>query len=169
VPEWRAGLFTLPCNAGLVLGEIKGQNIRTPFRDTLLMTQFYDEEGNDRGRDAKSPWHIPAIGWRDILLRVWHELKADNISMVAAAVAFYVLLALFPAITALGSLYGLLADPSDVQTQLSFLRELIPADAWTLINTQLSAVAAAGQSKLGLGALIGLWPPCGPPAPACGR
>ena len=111
---------------------------------------------DNRGRQATSPWHIPPLGWRDISWRVWRELKEDNISMVAAAVAFYVMLSLFPSITALGSIYGLLADPADVQVQLSYVKDIMPEQAWGLINDQLTSVAAAGESKLGWSALTGI-------------
>ena len=54
----------------------------------------------ERGREADYPSEITASGWRDILLRAWQQIGTDNISMIAAGVAFYGLLAIFPAITA---------------------------------------------------------------------
>src|SRR5688572_29124265 len=69
----------------------------------------------ERGREADYPSEVPASGWRDILLRVWEQIGTDNISMVAAGVAFYGLLAIFPAITAFVSIWGLAADPAQVQ------------------------------------------------------
>ncbi|HET7410116.1 MAG TPA: YihY/virulence factor BrkB family protein, partial [Paracoccaceae bacterium] len=54
-----------------------------------------DEHG--RGRHADSPRGIPKAGWRDILLRTWEQIGKDHVSLVAAGVGFYGLLAIFPA------------------------------------------------------------------------
>jgi membrane protein len=112
--------------------------------------------GSDRGRSADRPGAIPAPGWRDILWRVWAQVGEDNISIVAAGVAFYAMLALFPAITAFVSLFGLFADPDQVQAQFATLRGVIPDDAWSLLNDQLTAVVSAKPGSLGISALIAL-------------
>ncbi len=109
-----------------------------------------------RGREAERPSEIPAPGWRDVLWRVWAQIGKDNVSIIAAGVAFYSLLAIFPAITAFVSLYGIVADPGQVQQQLQFLEGVVPGDALALIGDQLHAVAAAGTSRLGLGAAIAI-------------
>ena len=110
----------------------------------------------DRGRSAERPSEIPAPGWRDILWRVWAQIGHDNVSIIAAGVAFYAILAVFPAITAFVSLFGLFADPAAVQEQFANLEGMIPAEAWTLLNDQLSAVLSAEAQSLGIGALVGL-------------
>ena len=69
-----------------------------------------DEPG--RGRAAHAPSEIPRAGWRDILLRVWHKLGEDNVSLVAAGVALNSLLAVFPAMALLASVYGMRSSPS---------------------------------------------------------
>src|SRR5918996_2696734 len=111
---------------------------------------------HDRGRSAERPNEIPAPGWRDILWRVWAQIGHDNVSIIAAGVAFYAILAVFPAITAFVSLFGLFADPAAVQEQFANLEGMIPAEAWTLLNDQLSAVLSAEAQSLGIGALVGL-------------
>ena len=110
----------------------------------------------DRGRSADRPSDLPARGWRDILWRVWTQIGEDNVSIVAAGVAFYVMLALFPAITAFVSLFGLIADPAQVQAQFENLRGVIPDDGWRILNDQLTAVASARPGKLGISALVAL-------------
>lgn len=116
------------------------------------------EPGNEegRGREARTPADIPAKGWRDILWRVWAALGQDNVSIIAAGVAFYGMLAVFPAITSFVSIYGLMADPADVQAQFASLKGVIPDEAWKLLNDQLTAVASSSQSGLGIGAAIGV-------------
>jgi membrane protein len=114
-----------------------------------------------RGREADHPSDISAPGWRDILLRVKEQIGTDNISMIAAGVAFYGLLAVFPAITALVSIWGLIADPAQVQQQFAALDQIVPADAWRLLDEQLRSVAASSATSLGwgvaLGILVALW------------
>ena len=111
---------------------------------------------DDRGRSADRPSDIPAPGWRDILWRVWAQIGEDNISILAAGVAFYSMLAIFPAITAFVSLFGLVADPGQVQEQFAALRGIIPEDAWNILDKQLTAVASARASSLSIGAVAGL-------------
>jgi membrane protein len=111
---------------------------------------------SDRGRSADRPSDMPASGWRDVLWRLWAQIGEDNVSIVAAGVAFYVMLALFPAITAFVSLFGLISDPGQVQEQFENLRGVMPDDAWSILNDQLTAVASAQTSNLGISALVGL-------------
>ena len=66
-----------------------------------------------RGREAARPADIPPPGWKDILTRAWRRIGADNHSLVAAGVAFYAMLAVFPALAAFVSIFGLVADPHD--------------------------------------------------------
>lgn len=110
----------------------------------------------DRGRSAEGPSEIPPAGWRDILLRVKDEASKDNLSIAAAGVAFYLLLAIFPALTALVSIYGLVADPADVQAQMASLGSLLPAQAYDLLNDQLTSVVQNADSHLSLGVVFGL-------------
>ncbi|NJO37868.1 MAG: YihY/virulence factor BrkB family protein [Rhizobiales bacterium] len=109
-----------------------------------------------RGRLANTPSDFTALGWRDILWRVWAALDRDNVSIIAAGVAFYGMLAIFPAITSFVSIYGLLANPADVHAQFAALKGVIPGEARTLLNQQLQAVASSSEKKLGIGAAVGL-------------
>ncbi len=108
------------------------------------------------GRDADSPAVIPARGWLEVLRRVWAEIGKDNISIIAAGCAFYALLALFPAISALVAIYGIVADPSMIEQQIGALGGVVPKEALDLLNTQAHAVAAAGPTRLSWGAGLSL-------------
>ncbi len=114
-----------------------------------------------RGHGAETPRQIPARGWRDILLRVKDRIGRDNISIIAAGVAFYTFLAIPSALTALVALYGLVFDPGDVQRQVSSMQGIVPGEASKLISDQLNTVAASSRSKLGIGLaiaiLVALW------------
>jgi len=110
----------------------------------------------DRGRKADRPGEIPRHGWRDILWRLWAQIGEDNVSIIAAGVAFYAMLAIFPAITAFVSLFGLIADTAQVQNQFASFRDAMPVEAWSLLNDQLTAVVSAGNQSLGIGVVVGL-------------
>jgi len=112
--------------------------------------------GGGRGRSADRPTDIPKLGWKDILWRTWEEQGKDNISMVAAGVAYYALLAIFPAVAALVSIYGLVADPAGVERQVDNLAGLLPPDALQIIRDQAHSVATAPPQGLGFGVLFGL-------------
>jgi membrane protein len=108
------------------------------------------------GRSADSPTTIPPRGWLEVLRRVWDEVGKDNMSIIAAGCAFYALLALFPAITALVAIYGLVADPAIIEQQISTLGAVMPKEAVDLLNVQAHAVAATGPTKLSWGAALAL-------------
>ncbi|MEP3685803.1 MAG: YihY/virulence factor BrkB family protein [Sulfitobacter dubius] len=109
-----------------------------------------------RGRGAETPMEIPAPGWKDILLRVKDEIATDHVSLVAAGVAFYALLAIFPAVTALMALAGLVMEPAEVTAQLESLINLIPEEAANIILDQAVAVTGSEETGLGWAFLIGL-------------
>jgi membrane protein len=109
-----------------------------------------------RGRVADTPRQIPAAGWRDVLWRVKDELAQDNLSLVAAGVAFYALLAIFPAIAATVSIYGLLADPQTVEQQLAATSQVLPEEARGIIEGQLTRVTSGASVALSFGAIASL-------------
>jgi membrane protein len=108
------------------------------------------------GRFAEEPGQITAAGWYDILARVFTDIGRDNISLMAAGIAFYALLALAPALTALVALYGLVFDPSQVEAQVKAVEGLIPSEGRQLIAQELSNVVQARSSTLGIGFILSL-------------
>lgn len=108
-----------------------------------------------RGRDAARPRDIPKAGWRDILLRIKDRLTRDHVSVVAAGVAFFGLLALFPAIGALISVAGLVMDPAQVEQELGRLAATLPPDAASILTDQASKVAAR-ETAGGVMAAVGI-------------
>lgn len=107
-----------------------------------------------RGQSADRPGDIPARGWKDILLRLKDRVSRDNISIIAAGVAFYAFLAIPSALTALVSLYGLMFDPSDVERQVSALQGILPGEAANLIGDQLKAVTSGPPATLGVSLVV---------------
>lgn len=106
------------------------------------------------GAAAERPSEIPPRGWLAVLWRVWDQVDRDNMLLVAAGCAFYAMLALFPAITALVSIYGVVADPGQVEQQMESLGGFLPEEAVALISTQASSVAGGAGNVLGWSAIL---------------
>ena len=98
----------------------------------------------------------PRPGWGRILANVWAEFDRDHISVMAAGVAFYALLSIFPGMTALISIYGLVADPAVIERQVAALSEVLPQEVLKLLSDQLHVLIAAPPGKLGIGLIISL-------------
>jgi membrane protein len=121
---------------------------------TLAASQDDGEDG--RGRDASVPEKIPLKGLRDVFWRVVHEVREDRVTLIAAGVTFYLLLALFPGLAALVAIYGLVADPATMAEHLRELSGLLPPGAFDLIAERITSLVEARSSTLGLTFFIGL-------------
>ncbi len=109
-----------------------------------------------RGRAAEAPAEIPPRGWRDILLRVIWAIPEDRVLSTAGSVAFFALLAVFPALTTVVSLYGFFADAGTIYTHLSLLEDVVPEGVLTLLGEELTRVASQRGDTLGVTFLIAL-------------
>ncbi|MFA9446555.1 YihY/virulence factor BrkB family protein [Egicoccus sp. AB-alg6-2] len=113
------------------------------------------------GQDAAQPTDISSSGWKAVGKRVVTELKNDHVSLLAAGVAFKGLLALFPTIIAAISIWGLVADPQQIEQQMEGLTGYLPADAASLIEGQMTQVAEGGTGALSfalaISILLALW------------
>lgn len=110
----------------------------------------------DRGRQASKPTEIPAKGWKDIALRTYRDIGENRIMLVSAGVTFFALLAIFPAVAALVSVYGLVADTSTINHQLASLQGILPQGALDIVGEQIKALDAKGNATLGLSLIIGI-------------
>ncbi|MFP4311085.1 MAG: YihY/virulence factor BrkB family protein [Nitriliruptoraceae bacterium] len=118
------------------------------------MSARVEGPGQAPGSQARTPTDIPGAGWRQVAGRVVDALREDHVTLLAAGLAFRFLLALSPAMIAAVSIWGLVADPDTITTQLSQLTGALPAEAATLLEQQLSDIAGAGTGALS-GALVG--------------
>jgi membrane protein len=107
-----------------------------------------------RGQGASSPTKIPAKGWKDILFRTWSEISDDRVLLIAAGVTYYLLLSIFPTLTAFVSIYGLFTDSGTVATQVALLAGYVPGGFLGIIRDQLTALTQQGNAALGWGFLI---------------
>jgi membrane protein len=133
----------------LVLMQAKERSSVAPSANT-------GHRGDDHGRSASVPEAIPLSGLRDVFWRVFHEVLADRVTLIAAGVTFYLLLALFPAMAALVSLYGLVADPIIISEHLRELAALLPPGAFDLLADQIKELVNRRDATLGMTFFVGL-------------
>ena len=108
------------------------------------------------GSQADSPTQIPARGWWQVLRRSWRKSQKDNISLLAAGVAFYGFLAVFPALIALVTLVGLVADPGTITQQVQSFTAGMPQATRQLISEQLTAITSSSGGALTAGLVVSL-------------
>ena len=96
------------------------------------------------------------LGWIDVLRRLRGELKEDNLTLLAAGIAFYFMLSIFPGLIAVVSIWGLAADPADVGQRMDQLFALLPPEAALVVASQLSDLTRREGSGLGLSAIVSL-------------
>ena len=109
-----------------------------------------------RGRHATHPLQIPWRGWYDILWRTYREMNSDRLLSIAGGVSFFVLLAIFPAITALVSAYGLFFNTSTITNNLSLLNDVVPDNVLSIVHEQASRIASNSGRALSIGFVVGI-------------
>lgn len=120
----------------------------------MARTKDQGIERTSAGRHADKPSEIGATGWKAVLKRVKVELKDDHVSLLAAGVAFKLLLALFPAIVAVITIWGLVASPQEITRQLEGFVSALPRDAGQLLIDQMGNVASARTGTLSVALAI---------------
>jgi membrane protein len=122
--------------------------------------------GHSNGRHAnwqgaQTPTDMPPNGWRDVLVRVFYSISEDRITTISGGVTFFVLLALFPGLAGLISLYGLFADSGTVGQHLSSLEGILPEGGLQILRDQLQQLTSQPPQKLGFATVaslaISLW------------
>ncbi len=95
----------------------------------------------------------PAI---TLLGSAWTHLSERNGTLLAAGVAFYAFLAIFPAMIAAVLGYGLIASPDTVARQSQQITDALPADAASIITGQMESLTQSSGGSLGVGLLLSL-------------
>src|SRR6056297_222081 len=109
-----------------------------------------------RGRSADRPRHIPLKGLFDVAMRMWTKQASQNLSLIAAGIAFFGLLSLFPGITAAAAFAGVFLQSEMLVENSAEITEMLPEAAAQIIMGQLRDVAGADASTLSFAALLGL-------------
>ena len=108
------------------------------------------------GVDADAPQAIPLGGWWQIAKRAVRKFSENELMSEAASVTFFALLALFPAITAVVSIYGLFADRSTIEDRLNAASGFVPSGGMEIIRDQVHRLTQSPTGGLSIGAAIGL-------------
>jgi membrane protein len=114
-------------------------------------------------RDSRLATKVCTISrqeWCDILFRVYQGVTENRILLVAAGVTFYLILALFPGIAALVSVYGLFVDPRSMVGHLDIATNLAPAGALDVLREQLTRLGQQSGTTLGVSFLTSLTVSC---------
>jgi membrane protein len=146
--------------AGTVLATLAVQRHLSNSRSALRLAQ---EPAGPDGAPAYSvsmtsagPLRVFMLRWKDVLLGTYQRINRDRILATAAGVVFYGLLAIFPAVTALVSSYGLFADPSTITKNLQTLALMLPEGSFTIVEDEVARVLAKHNSTLGMAFAFGL-------------
>jgi membrane protein len=105
---------------------------------------------------AAGPLQVSGRGWLAVLRATVRDFGRDQIPAVAAGATFYALLALFPALAAFVSLYGLVADVNKAREQILTLGGVLPGGAISVLDQQLTRLGAANHGSLGVAFVSGL-------------
>ncbi|MCL3860502.1 YihY/virulence factor BrkB family protein [Actinotalea sp. K2] len=103
------------------------------------------------GAHSTRPSGIPARGWWQILVRAIRRSGADRVPLIAAGVAFFGFLALFPSLIAAVLVYGLVANPEEINRHVSALSAILPQQGLDLVTDQLESLTATDRQGLSLG------------------
>lgn len=118
--------------------------------------QAGDETPPLRPGAPASPWQLSTASWKRVALQVWEQIGTDRVTSVAGGVTFFSLLALFPGITMLVSLFGLVADRQSILNDLQVLHQILPPSAVELIAGQIKAIVETPASTLSLATITSL-------------
>jgi membrane protein len=110
----------------------------------------------DARDNAGSPFSFSSAQWKVLATRVYQGIGADQLGLLAAGVAFYALFAVFPGLGAATWFFSLLADPAVIQQQLGSLRDVVPAEAYKLLEQQLTALTSERSAGVSVAGIISL-------------
>jgi membrane protein len=105
-----------------------------------------------------SPWKLEGLSVRDLARRVWREVREDEVTERAAALSYYFLFALFPALLFLTALLSFLPVEGLQERLMAYTREVLPPDAASTVEGTMTEVLGARRTGLvSIGLLIMLW------------
>jgi membrane protein len=94
--------------------------------------------------------------WRDVLTHVWENMGRHRVLAIAAGVTFYALLAIFPAIAAIVTVYGLFADTGTISGLLNSLAGVVPGGALTVIGDEVTRITSGPSASLSVTLVVSL-------------
>ncbi len=123
-----------------------------PEREDVAVSAGREES---RGRRAESPEEVPPKGWLDVLWRTYRQVGRNNLSIIAAGVAYYLFLAVVPALVVGIAIFALVADVNTVSRHLDELNRVVPPEVMPLLKDQLTRIVK-NNTAAGISAIIAL-------------
>ena len=118
------------------------------------------EHEDAQGRTAEKPSEVPARGWKSILRRTKDDIRHDHLTTVSGGVGLFFLLGLIPGLAALISIYGLIANPAQIEQQFASFRHIIPGDVYNILSSEMKSIASstktAGWAAV-ISILVSIW------------
>ncbi|HVT20452.1 MAG TPA: YhjD/YihY/BrkB family envelope integrity protein, partial [Mycobacteriales bacterium] len=99
---------------------------------------------------------IGVDGWKQVLARVRHQMSNTNIAMLAAGSAFWAFLALFPAVIAIVTVWGLFADPASVTHAVSKLGSSVSPNTKASLSSWMNQIVSAHGGTLRVALVVSL-------------
>ena len=115
-----------------------------------------DDADQDLATPAQSPLGFGLSDLRQVARRIWLLWGFHNLSLMAGGVAFFCFLAITPLIASIVLVYGLVADVGTVAQQVEILTRVIPRDAASVLEAQLTQVVTTSSTVTGIGLIIAL-------------
>ncbi|MEX2565046.1 MAG: YihY/virulence factor BrkB family protein [Cyclobacteriaceae bacterium] len=116
---------------------------------------------NIDNKKVGSPYEISFSGWKAVLVKVKDQIGENNVIIVSAGVGFFGFLAIFPAIMALISIYGLVMDPQQIEEQLTNISSMMPEQTYKILQQRADNFINSSGGALGwgtaFGILFGIW------------
>ena len=156
-PSRLSGLL-IAVAAGIALGKLAGPAPKPSPADSPPAPTELSPTATSHA-SVVNPDPVPVshrAGVVGIMWSVFDRLGRDNVTMVAAGVAFYALLAIFPALAAAVSLYGLFGDPAEISRQIINFSFLLPPEALKLIMDGLASFTSKSSSQFNIALVTGL-------------
>lgn len=159
-PNWLTGTLILGAIALAWAVEKPGRSRDVKKSDAPVLSP--DDFAQPTLPAAASPYRMPWPWWKRVLVNTYREIGRDRLVAVAAGVVFYALLAVFPAITAFVSFYGLFADYATISSHLDLLSYVMPAGGLSIVGDQVTRIVSSNDGgKLSMafisGVAIALW------------
>lgn len=125
-------------------------------KDDITPHQAETSSDDKRGRRANKPTEISWRGWWEISRRVINNVNQHDISLLAAGVALFMMLSVFPALNVAVSLFGLFSSPVNIISQVEPFRQLLPEQAFDIFTDQLTELTDTGGAAFNLTLVVSL-------------
>jgi membrane protein len=122
-------------------------------RGQIMQASAPSSSASDR---RLGPWHVLRRHWRQVIKRTWSEIGDDDVSLLAAGVAFYSFLAFVPLLASIVLIYGLAADPAEAAKHAQVLIKILPADAAQIVGDQLESLSQTPAAKTAMGLVLAI-------------